>query len=73
MGARCDGLRLAQLEHDQCRFAVNAAAPGETHLFCGEPVAGRSSWCAHHLERVIGAGTEGERRAARALMRAEGV
>ena len=31
-----------------CKFAVNDAAIGEKHLFCGKPRAPHSSYCQHH-------------------------
>lgn len=47
------GLPLADLNLRQCRFAVNNAAKGEQHLFCGHPVRSGSSFCEHHHGRVF--------------------
>lgn len=45
-------LPLDQLDARQCRFAVNDAAPGEPHLFCGHAVlSGR--YCQHHSARAF--------------------
>ncbi|MGB3644606.1 MAG: GcrA family cell cycle regulator [Mesorhizobium sp.] len=63
-------LPLSELGWQDCRFAVNDAAPGEQHLFCGLPVMPGRSWCRHHLLRCIGSGTEAERRADRIPVRA---
>lgn len=38
-----------------CRWPVNAAAPGEQHLFCGEPSDLGRSYCSEHCQRA-GAG-----------------
>ncbi|WP_043062121.1 GcrA family cell cycle regulator [Brucella anthropi] len=46
-------LPLADLNRRQCRFAVNNAAKGEQHLFCGHPVKIGSSFCEHHHRRVF--------------------
>ncbi|MGQ2906714.1 MAG: GcrA family cell cycle regulator [Aliihoeflea sp.] len=61
-------LPLADLEWRDCRFPVNDAARGETHLFCGAATFGNTRWCRHHLMRVKGTGTEGERKATRDLI-----
>ena len=61
-------LPLADLEWRDCRFPVNDAARGETHLFCGAPTTGNTRWCRHHLMRVKCSGTEGERKADRDLI-----
>ncbi|WP_171379948.1 GcrA family cell cycle regulator [Brucella pseudogrignonensis] len=42
------GLPLSALNWDQCRYAVNNAAKGENHLFCGGKVKAGSSFCDHH-------------------------
>ncbi|NKC04263.1 GcrA family cell cycle regulator [Brucella haematophila] len=47
------GLPLADISLRQCRFAVNNAAKGEQHLFCGHPVKTGSSFCEHHHRRVF--------------------
>lgn len=47
------GLPLVDLNLRQCRFAVNNAAKGELHLFCGHPVKIGSSFCEHHHRRVF--------------------
>ncbi|GAA4108661.1 GcrA family cell cycle regulator [Aminobacter aganoensis] len=54
---------LADLSRFECRWAVNDAAKGEDHLFCGHPSVLDSPYCAHHALRSVGRGTEGERRA----------
>lgn len=41
---------LTEIGAHQCRFAVNDAAPGETHLFCG--AASDGSWCVYH-RRIV--------------------
>ncbi len=61
-------LPLADLQWRDCRFPVNDAARGETHLFCGAPTISSTRWCQHHLMRVKGSGTEGERKADRDLI-----
>ena len=62
--------RLVALGARDCRFAVNDAAPGEEHLFCGHRAAPGKPYCAHHLARVTGEGTRSERNAARVLGKA---
>lgn len=44
--SRIAGQPMAMLSPRRCRYAVNDAAPGETHLFCGLPSEG--SWCPYH-------------------------
>lgn len=61
---------LVALGARDCRFAVNDAAPGEDHLFCGHRAAPGKPYCAHHLARVTGEGTRSERNAARVLGKA---
>lgn len=40
---------VTELESRQCRYAVNEAAVGEEHLFCGAATKPGSSYCsAHH-------------------------
>jgi hypothetical protein len=46
-------LPLVDLGRHDCRFAVNDAAPGEEHLFCGQPVAPDSPYCPHHSTRAF--------------------
>lgn len=46
-------LPLVDLGRHDCRFAVNDAAPGEEHLFCGQPVAPDSPYCPHHSMRAF--------------------
>lgn len=43
---------LVDLKHDECRFPVNDAAPGEMHLFCGMPAAAGRPYCRHHALRA---------------------
>lgn len=45
-----------------CKFPVNEAARGESHLFCGLPTKG-GPWCDHHRRRASGAGTRDEQAA----------
>lgn len=40
---------LLALGCHQCRWAVNRAARGEAHLFCGAPAAVGRRYCQHHL------------------------
>lgn len=40
------GRPLFDLARNQCRWPVNDAEPGETHLFCG--IATEASYCDHH-------------------------
>jgi len=42
---------LVDLAAGQCRFPVNDAGQGETHLFCGQPTR-IGAYCAHHHERA---------------------
>lgn len=44
------GRPIFKLGPGQCRFAVNDAWRGETHLFCGEPSEG--GWCQAH-RRIV--------------------
>lgn len=44
-------LPMSELRHGQCKFAVNDAPPGETHLFCGSDTGG-GSWCPYHQSVV---------------------
>ena len=46
------GRPLADLGRFECRFAVNDAAMGELHLFCGTATNG-GRWCDHHKSRVF--------------------
>lgn len=45
------GIPMMMLGAQQCRFAVNDAEIGETHLFCGLPSEG--SYCGHHAMRAV--------------------
>jgi hypothetical protein len=45
-------LPLEELGWQDCRFPVNDAAPGETHLFCGRPQRADAKYCPHHCERA---------------------
>lgn len=47
--AKLCGKPMMMLKAMECRWAVNNAEPGETHLFCGLPAEG--SYCAHHKSR----------------------
>lgn len=44
------GRPIAQMSGFQCRWPVNDAAPGETHLFCGLPTDAK--YCSHHTSRA---------------------
>ena len=44
------GRPMAALRPNQCRYAVNDADVGETHLFCGCPSDGM--WCDYHRSLV---------------------
>lgn len=46
-------LPLVDLGRHDCRFAVNDAAPGEEHLFCGHAIAPGSPYCPHHTARAF--------------------
>lgn len=46
-------LPLVDLDRHDCRFAVNDAAPGEEHLFCGHAIAPGSPYCPHHTARAF--------------------
>lgn len=62
------GRPIHMLGYGECRWAVNDAAKGELHLFCGAPADG--PWCECHRLKSIGKGTEGERSAPRVLLAA---
>lgn len=62
------GMPLRMLGSCQCRYAVNDAAKGETHLFCGAPSDG--SWCDYHRARVFGRRAEQEQSEHKSLARA---
>ncbi|WP_328600442.1 GcrA family cell cycle regulator [Mesorhizobium xinjiangense] len=68
MTRRAGTCRLPSSNGHDCRFPVGAsdAAVGR-HLFCGNPAAPGSSYCAHHAERSVGEGTRGEQQAAKTL------
>lgn len=53
------GVPMMELRPTQCRFAVNDAAKGELHLFCGKPVE-RKAYCLHHwhIRKAHSASTE---------------
>ncbi len=61
------GLTLMELESDSCRWP---AGEREHITFCGHIVEQGASYCPYHVRLSRGKGTEGERRAARELMRA---
>lgn len=44
------GVPMVMLRAHRCKFAVNEAEVGETHLFCGLPADG--AFCTHHHGRV---------------------
>lgn len=48
-GAR--NIAMIELKSGDCRWPVNAAAPGEQHLFCGQPAL-LSIYCPHHCRRA---------------------
>lgn len=45
---RRDAKPLADLEHNVCRWPVNAADTGERHLFCGDKAAFPKPYCKAH-------------------------
>lgn len=45
---------LAELGRGECRFAVNDAAVGEPHLFCGASAQPGLPYCRHHARRAYG-------------------
>ena len=46
------GLTIEEVGNGQCRYPHGEQVP---YLFCGGPVAGKSSWCPHHF-RIVSAG-----------------
>ncbi|MHB2265838.1 GcrA family cell cycle regulator [Aliihoeflea sp. PC F10.4] len=61
---------LDELGWTDCKWPVNRYEDDGRHLFCGAPSAIGSSYCTHHRMRAKGSGTEGEKSAARDLVRA---
>ncbi len=47
--AKLCGKPMMMLQAKDCRWAVNDAEPGETHLFCGLPA--ETAYCSHHTAR----------------------
>lgn len=45
------GVPMTMLHARQCKWPVNEAEIGETHLFCG--LAADGSFCAHHHDRAF--------------------
>ena len=45
---RKDGFLLVEMHHRQCRYAINSAANGELHRFCGAVSAPGSAYCEKH-------------------------
>lgn len=44
----CRSVPLTALKRGECKFAVNDAAVGEVHLFCGLPADSDRSYCDQH-------------------------
>lgn len=63
------GMTLMMLTEHRCRWPVNDAAKGETHLFCGAPKDVTKPYCEYHCGRACGTGTLAEQRAHRELER----
>lgn len=55
---------LMEFTASTCKWAVNDAAKGDAHLFCGHPTLEGKSWCEHHYRRSVGS-TPSERGAIR--------
>ena len=53
---------LIEIGSCECRWALTDEGP---HLFCAETTIPGKSWCEHHAQRVVGAGTTSERNAVR--------
>lgn len=53
---------LVEIGSCECRWALTDEGP---HLFCAETTIPGKSWCSHHAQRVVGAGTISERNAVR--------
>lgn len=47
----CRAVPLVDLAPRECRWAVNNAAAGEQHLFCGNPTGVGDAYCKPHLAR----------------------
>lgn len=62
------GVPMMMLRPHMCKWAVNDAAKGDHHLFCG--AESDDSYCPLHTMKSIGRGTEGERTADRVLAKA---
>lgn len=52
-----------ELDRNQCKWAVNDAEPGETHLFCGHDTDPGKPYCSCHSKLAYGPGTLSERMA----------
>lgn len=61
-----EGYPIYELRPNQCRWPVNDAAVGETHLFCGDEVSNKC-YCPKHWAMRNGTGTESERGAHRGV------
>lgn len=61
----CVGVAMVELSPGQCRWPVNDAPCGETHLFCAARAVTGSTYCAAHAARAVGQGTLSEREAIR--------
>lgn len=57
---------LLEIGPCECRWWVSEGPI----MFCAEVTGGGSSWCEHHKRRLVGRGTESERKAASDLRRA---
>lgn len=47
------GRPITDLGHNQCRWSVNDAQPGQTHLFCGDKTVPGKSYCVLHQELSV--------------------
>lgn len=46
-------IALEQFTNRTCKWPVNDAAPGETHLFCGAVAPFEKPYCRHHAQRAV--------------------
>lgn len=60
---------LMELKRGECKWPVNDAARGETHLFCGNPAELDKPYCRIHAPLGLGKGTPSERNASAQLKR----
>lgn len=60
---------LMDLKRGECKWPVNHAARGETHLFCGNSAEFDKPYCRTHAPLGLGKGTPSERNASAELKR----